>query len=61
MYDVKLAQSDEIYKRAVTPLENYIGKNPNDAPVLKTLSQLYKSLGNTEKFQEYKKRAEEAK
>ncbi len=60
MYDVKLAQSNEIFARAAAPLEKYISKNPNDAPVLKILSQLYKSIGNNEKFQEYKKRAAEA-
>lgn len=60
-YDVMMAQSEEIYKRAVKPLEDYIGKNPNDKDVLNILFQLNRSLGNSEKALEYKKRADAAK
>ncbi len=60
-YDVLLAKSDEVYKRALNPLEKYITKNPNDGPVLKILSQLHRAIGNADKASEYKKRADAAK
>lgn len=60
-YDVLLSQSSEVYGRAVAPLETYINKSPDDKDVLKILSQLHRSLGNSEKSAEYKKRAAEAK
>jgi tetratricopeptide (TPR) repeat protein len=60
-YDVLLSESNDIYKRAVTPLENYIAKQPNDKAVLNILFQLHRSLGNNDKAMEYKKRYDEAK
>jgi Tfp pilus assembly protein PilF len=60
-YDKMLAKGDEYYKRAVTPLEAYIVKNPNDKEVLKILSQIYRSLKNMEKSDEYRKRADAIK
>jgi Tfp pilus assembly protein PilF len=56
-----LQQADDTYKRALVPLEKYIGKNPNDKDVLNILFQLNRSLGNTEKALEYKKRADAIK
>lgn len=56
-----IAESDEYFKQAVVPLEAYIAGNPNDKQVLLILSQVYRSLKNTEKAAEYKKRADEAK
>jgi tetratricopeptide (TPR) repeat protein len=60
-YNKMLQQSDDTYKRALVPLEKYIGKNPNDKDVLTILFQLNRSLGNTEKALEYKKRADAIK
>lgn len=60
-YNKMLQQADDIYKRALVPLEKYIGKNPNDKDVLTILFQLNRSLGNTEKALEYKKRADAIK
>jgi Tfp pilus assembly protein PilF len=60
-YDVMLAKGDEYYKKAVVPLEAYITKNPNDKEVLTILFQIHKSLKNTDKALEYKKRADAIK
>ncbi|MCF8416186.1 MAG: tetratricopeptide repeat protein [Crocinitomicaceae bacterium] len=60
-YNKMLQQADDTYKRALVPLEKYIGKNPNDKDVLTILFQLNRSLGNTEKALEYKKRADAIK
>jgi len=60
-YDSMLKEADDIYKRALIPLEKYIAKNPNDKDVLTILFQLHRSLGNTEKAIEFKKRAEAIK
>jgi len=57
-YDVLNAKSDDIYKRAVKPLEDYITKEPNDKAVLTSLFQLHRALGNSEKAIAYKKRAD---
>ncbi len=60
-YDVLLKEADDIYRRALIPLEKYIAKNPNDKDVLTILYQLHRSLGNTEKAIEFKKRADAIK
>jgi tetratricopeptide (TPR) repeat protein len=60
-YDAMLKEADDIYKRALIPLEKYIAKNPNDKDVLTILFQLHRSLGNTEKAIEFKKRADAIK
>lgn len=60
-YNKMLQQADDIYKRALVPLEKYIAKSPNDKDVLTILFQLNRSLGNTEKALEYKKRADAIK
>lgn len=58
-YEKMLAKADELYKKAVVPLEAYIAKNPNDKQVLIILAQIYRSLKNPEKSSEYKKRADQ--
>jgi tetratricopeptide (TPR) repeat protein len=60
-FEKLIAQSDEYFKQAVVPLEAYISAFPNEKSVLTILAQLYRSLKNTEKAAEYKKRADEAK
>jgi tetratricopeptide (TPR) repeat protein len=60
-YDAMLKEADDIYKRALIPLEKYIAKNPNDKDVLTILFQLHRSLGNSEKAIEFKKRADAIK
>lgn len=59
-YNKMLSESEDIYKRAIIPLEKYIGTAPNDKAVLTILFQLYRNLGNSEKALEYKKRADAA-
>ena len=60
-YDVMLSKSQELYKKALGPLEKYIDKQPNDANVLLILFQINQNLGNTEKAQDYKARYDKAK
>lgn len=55
-YDVMLAKSQELYGKAVGPLEKYIEKQPKDPNVLLILFQINQNLGNSEKAQEYKER-----
>ena len=57
-YNELLKQSNETYKKALFPLEAYIANYPNDKAVLNILFQINRSLGNSEKALEYKKRAE---
>lgn len=58
-YDVMNKEADEIYKRALPPLEKYIATYPDDKVVLGIMSKLYRSLGNMEKSAEFKKKAEQ--
>ena len=60
MYDEMYKESDEMYKKALVPLEAYISKIPNDKTVLTILFQIHKSLKNSEKALEFKKRADAA-
>ncbi|MEN9997125.1 MAG: hypothetical protein RI922_115 [Bacteroidota bacterium] len=60
-YDKVTAKSDETFKRALIPLEKFIVKSPNDKDVLVILSQIYRSVGNYDKSNEYKKRADAIK
>ncbi len=53
-------KSNEIFKRALIPLEKYIATNPNDKNVLTILFQIHRNLGDSAKALEYKKRAEAA-
>lgn len=50
--------SKETIKNAVDPLEIYLKENPNDKATLLNMTKIYRSLGNTEKAIEYKKRAD---
>lgn len=60
-YNKMKAQSEETYKRALVPLEKYIGNYPDDKAVLNILFQIHRNLGNSDKALEYKKRAEGVK
>lgn len=60
-YDKMIIESDDIYRRALTPLEKYIAISPNDKDVLTILSQLHRSLGDINKSNEFKKRADAIK
>lgn len=57
-YDRLLRESEEIFNRALIPLEKYITKFPENKDVLNILYQLHKNLGNSAKALEYKKRAD---
>ena len=57
-YNKLILQSEETYKRALMPLENYIISFPEDKAVLTILFQLHRNLGNSEKALEYKRRAD---
>jgi tetratricopeptide (TPR) repeat protein len=58
-YDLLMKKSEDLYKKAIIPLEKYIANYPKDKDVLKILSQLYRNIGNTEKALEYKRRLDE--
>ena len=60
-YDKMIIESDDIYRRALEPLEKYISISPNDKNVLIILSQLHRNLGDTNKSAEYKKQADAIK
>lgn len=53
-------QSDDIFKRALIPLEKYIAAYPDDKSVLTILFQIHRNLGDSAKAMEYKKRADAA-
>lgn len=59
-YEPTMNKSEEMYKKAIDPLEVYIKQDPNNAGVLTVLFQVHRRAGNTEKALEYKKRADEA-
>lgn len=59
-YEATLNKSEEMYKKAIDPLEVYIEQDPNNAGVLTVLFQVHRRAGNTDKAMEYKKRADEA-
>lgn len=60
-YDKMVIESDDLYRRALEPLEKYITISPNDKDVLTILSQLHRNLGDMTKSAEYKKRADAIK
>jgi tetratricopeptide (TPR) repeat protein len=60
-YDKMVIESDNIYRRALEPLEKYISISPNDKDVLIILSQLHRNLGDMNKSAEFKKRADAIK
>lgn len=51
-------QAKATIKLAVEPLEKYLGKYPDDKATLLNMTKIYRSLGNTDKAVEYKKRAD---
>lgn len=51
------AKSNEIFNRAIIPLEKYAEKQPTDKQVLTILSQLFRNIGNIEKSTEYRDKA----
>jgi tetratricopeptide (TPR) repeat protein len=53
-YDQVLKDADKYYEQALPYLEKADKIKPNNPEVLKTLFQLYRRLGNTEKSAEYK-------
>lgn len=60
-YNIMLQEADATFRRAIAPLEKYVVKFPNDKDVLTILSQLYRSIGDSAKSEEYKKRADALK
>lgn len=62
-YNVLIKKSDELYRAAIDPLEKFVASNPEDKRTLKevyrSLSQIYRSTGDSEKSLEYKKKMEE--
>ncbi len=53
-------KSDDLFKRALVPLEKYIAAYPNDKSVLTILFQIHRNLGDSAKALEFKKRADAA-
>jgi tetratricopeptide (TPR) repeat protein len=53
-------KKDDIFKRALLPLEKYIAAYPTDKSVLTILFQIHRNLGDSAKALEYKKRADAA-
>jgi tetratricopeptide (TPR) repeat protein len=59
-YNQTVQDSEDMYKKAIDPLEAYIDQDPENAGVLNVLFQVHRKAGNTEKALEYKKRLEAA-
>ena len=59
-YDTAVKESEEMYKKAIEPLEVYIDQDPENAGVLQVLFQVHRKAGNTDKALEYKKRVDAA-
>lgn len=59
-YESTIKKSEEMYEKAIDPLEVYIEQDPNNVGVLTVLFQVHKRAGNSDKALEYKKRADEA-
>lgn len=59
-YDEVSKRSQDMYKKAIDPLEIFIKQDPNNSGVLNVLFQVHRNAGNTEKALEYKKRADAA-
>lgn len=53
-YDKLLAQREALYREAVPYLEKSLGIDERDVEVLRTLKNIYGTLGETEKFREVK-------
>lgn len=59
-YDKMMLESQEMYKKAIEPLEIYIEQDPNNAGVLNVLFQVHRNAGNNDKAMEYRERAQKA-
>lgn len=59
-YNELKKQSDEILLRGAIILEKYIVKNSNEVIIMKNLSEIYFRLGDSEKYDQYKKLSEAA-
>jgi len=59
-YDEVNNKSQEMYKKAIPPLEIYIDQDPNNSGVLNVLFQVHRNAGNNDKALEYKRRADAA-
>ncbi|PKR80134.1 hypothetical protein CW751_11560 [Brumimicrobium salinarum] len=59
-YEAVSKRSQEMYQKAIAPLEIYIKQDPNNAGVLNVLYQVHRNAGNSEEALEYKKKAEKA-
>lgn len=59
-YNQTVQDSEDMYKKAIEPLEVYIEQDPENAGVLNVLFQVHKKAGNTEKALEYRRKAEAA-
>lgn len=57
-YDKLLAQREALYREAVPYLEKSLGVDEKDIEVLRTLKNIYGTLGETEKFRETKAKLE---
>ncbi len=60
-YKKLLAEANEIYKRAIVPLDQYVSINTEDLEVLTLLWQISRNLEDTVKAEEYKKRMDALK
>lgn len=59
-YNKTMMESQEMYKKAIEPLEIYIATDPHNVGVLNVLFQVHRNAGNDDKAMEYRKRAQEA-
>lgn len=60
-YKKLLADANEIYKRAIVPLDKYVTIKTDDLEVLTLLWQISRNLEDTAKAEEYKKRIDALK
>lgn len=60
-YKKLLAEANGIYKRALVPLDKYVGIQTDDLEVLTLLWQISRNLEDTVKAEEYKKRMDALK
>jgi Tfp pilus assembly protein PilF len=60
-YKKLLADANDIYKRALIPLDKYVGIQTDDLEVLTLLWQISRNLEDTVKAEEYKKRIDALK
>lgn len=58
-YDKTVEESEEMYKKAIVPLEIFIDAEPENTGVLNVLFQVHRKAGNTEQALEYKRKYEE--